>query len=854
MDYLSFLEKLYQEIIARYNLLSDLSTVKCDGSLIRLDSTKLGDQVIWVCVHSWEYKGNVYYQAIFGNWRQGDKNVISSYAKGQTFSRDFFQKQKDVQKEAQDKLDQVKKQKQELCRTKWTPYFHLLPTNEPTHEYLLAKGINSNFHARVNEKNILHVPAWNSNGVFVGVQRIFKDPESGKFEKIFSTGIEILGSFCPFGDVRNAEFVYIAEGFATAASVYMAFNGNPKVAVVCAWNTSNLLEGANAVRRINPSSYLIFAADRDINKDPKLHNIGEKKAKMAANKLSNALVKTVQFSVQNDSWSDFNDLHQYEGLDKVAKQLSADISDFVEIIPLGYNQNNYYYFSTSRKQILEFSKSDHNKQSFLLQAPQKYWGDRFGYIMRQDGTLTNSPDFTKVVEGLGTQITKAGPFNFAKVRGVGAWEHDGDIMVNMGDKLYYQNQFYPLFNHGIESEYFYEASSMEKLDFDRPLSNSDCLKFVEAFQLLRYKNPSDAIIVLGWLFSAQIFAALPWRPHIWFTGERGSGKSTILNYIHDCVKFSMITQDSTVSGIRQKIVNNAQVIITDEAEPNTEKDRERLQELLTLARQCSTRSSYEVLRGTATGKSLSYNTNANFCMGSIQIAKMGGADTSRFFVIEMDTIEGQSHEQFIRLENAMNELKFLSDGLFVRAVKVYTNLIKNIEFAKSVIKNKKIESRQADQIAPIIAGYYAFFDTGIMPESFITETLRNLNFEQSNYVKANEESDSEQCLNHILGIQIPGRSITIGQCLEQFFYASNQTMKDEQEMLLGLFAIKFDPIKGELFIPSSSGILKNQMEKISSYSDYANILRRHKKFAYNGNVRVSGSVKKGIYLNYSPAP
>lgn len=850
MDFYSFLQKLYSEITNKYALLAQLDNLKIGGQVNRLDSTKHGDGAVWVCIHEWDYKGNIYYVAIFGNWRLGDKNQLTSYSKAQTFTTEFYKQEKEAQLNAQAKLDEEKREKHKSCREKWEPYFANLSPDTHTHNYLVDKRITSNFHARIDLNNVLYVPAWNADGAFIGAQRIFLDPESNKYEKRFTFGIELLGSFCPFGDVRNAEYIYICEGFATAASVYMAMKHNPKVAVVAVWNTSNLLEGAKAIRRINGGSYLIFAADRDIKDDPRWHQIGERKAKAAANKLSNAVVRVVDFSVDNKEWSDFNDLHMFEGLDKVCKQLTVDISDFIEIIPLGFNANNYYYFSTARKQILEFGKSDHNAQNLMLNAPRKYWGDRFGYTIKADMTPTNSPDWHRVVEELGKRIIKAGPFNFSKVRGLGAWLENDDIIVNLGDKLFYKNQFFPLFNHGIETDHFYEAGSLLKMDFERPLSDYDCSKFVEAFRYLKYKNKSDYILLLGWLFSSQVFAALPWRPHLWITGEKGSGKSTVLNYVHSCLKFSVLIQDSTVSGIRQRIGNNAVSIINDESEPNNDKDRERLAELLTLARQCSTRSSYEVLRGSAGGKALSYNTNANFFMGSIQIARMNGADTSRFFVVEMESVEGQTHEEFVRLDNAMNDIIPLVDGLFVRAVRMFPALLKNIEKCKTVIKNKKIESRQADQLAPIIAGYHAFFSAGEISEDFITETIQALNFEQSDYVKANEDNDSDKCLGHIFELQAFGAMMTVGQIFESYL-AAQPAKRDDYDRLLGLYGIKMDIQNQEFFIPVNSGPLKNALEKNSTYSDYVNILKRHKRFKRTESKKINGLTARGIILHYS---
>lgn len=848
---LSFLKKLNDEIGKNFSLLKHIDSIKWDGSVNRFDSTKNGDQAIWVCVHSWEFKGNTYYKAIYGNWRAGTQFTVTSYDGKQSQSKDFREHEKKKFKETQERLDKEKEDKHRACREKWAPIYFSLPQNSNVHQYLKNKKINSNFHARVDDKDVLYVPAWNSEGVFVGAQRIFLDPVENKFEKKFTFGIEITGSFCPFGDIRNAEFIYIAEGFATAASIYMAFKDNPKVAVACVWNTNNIMAGTNAVRRINPNSYLVFAADRDINADPRWHNIGERKAIQAANKISNSIVKTVKFDSGNDQWSDYNDLHQFEGIDKVAKQLSVESSDFIEIIPLGYNEDRYYYFSTARKQILEFTKGDHNPSHFMLHAPSKYWGDRFGYLYKADGEKTKNPDWKIVIEKLGMMISKAGVFNFSNVRGLGAWEVENDAVVNLGDKLYHKNDFYPLHNNGIDSKHFYQSREPVVLDFTRPLGNSDSIKIVEAFSMLNYKNKSDAIIILGWIFSAQIFAALPWRPHIWITGERGCGKSTILGYINQMLDLSMILQSSTAAGIRQSIGDSARPVVYDESEPNTDKERERINEILAMVRECSTGGKgYKSARGSASGKAILYNTNSCFCFGSIQLSQMGGADTSRFFVVEMESNKDQRPEDFVRVENAMAEIAPLSSGLMVRAVNMYKKHVANIETAKSYIKGRKIESRQADQLAPIIAGYWAFFSTELMDEKFVEDTIREMQFEQSEYVRANKENDSERCLFDILEIQIPGRSISVGQILEKYPYITNINSKDEYDQMLGLVGVRYFEKEKDLFIASGSSSLRNQMQKMSKFSDYKSVLKRHEKFKEFKACRVAGRVINGAVISF----
>lgn len=853
MNY-DFLNKLNKEIESHFPLLTPISTITTDGAVNRFDSSKQGDKAIWVFVNEFDYKGNYFNKATFGSWRDGNQYTISDYDDSFSKNKEFRQVEKEKVKENQEKIERVKQEKYKECREKWSPIFYSLDQNKPTHEYLLKKQLTENYHARVDFNGVLMVPCWNSQGNITGLQRIYLNPETNQFTKRYTYGIEKMGSFCPFGDIRKAKFIYICEGFATGASIYEAFKDDPEIAVASVFDTSNLLKGAMAIREINPNSFLVFAADHDVSSNPREHNIGEKKSRYASMRLSNSIVRKVKFDTgSNTSWSDYNDLHQFEGLEQVIEQLQVDETNFIEIIPLGYADDKCYYFSTSRKQILEFSKSDHNANHFMLHAPQKYWGDRFGYLYKPDGERTNNPDWKKVIENLGSMISKCGVFDHKRVRGIGVWREENDVVINLGDRLYFNGEFFPLHNNGLKSEYFYQSGPAVKLNLDRPLGNSDAIKFVEAFQMLNYKNKSDYIIILGWIYAAQTFAALRWRPHIWITGERGSGKSTILEYIDRCIMLSIMIQDSTAPGIRQRILNNAIPIISDESEPNTEKDRLKMDEVITLARQCSTMGAYEVLRGSASGKAISYNTNTTFCMGSIQLSSMGGADVSRFFVLEMNDNRDSDPEEFIKLENSMAELTELSNGLLVRAVTNFKQFQKNIEICKMTIKKNKFEARQADQLAPIVAGYYAYFDTGEIPESFIMSTIKEMNFGESDYVEDNKENDSDKCLSDIYSIQIPGKTMNIGQVFEKYHNESISFNIHEYDQMLGLFGIKFfrGSENSEIFLPLNSVKIKGELQRSGSFSDYKKVLMRHGNFRKKKSAWVAGRTVKGFSLDYS---
>lgn len=842
----TFLQRISREINRRYSSIADISNHVADGTIKRYDLEKPGDTCLWLAVHPWNYKGNTYYSAIWGNWKDGNEYKLNSFSDSQKeFPKDARKAMEDTAKKNAPIIEAAKLEKNKACREKWSPIYYRDSVPGP-HEYLTAKGFDKPFLTRVDAYGTLLVPIWSPDGIFEGVQRIFRDPVSGDMEKRYSGGIKIIGSFCPFGDIRNAEYIYIAEGFATAATIHVAMN----MPTVAAMSANNLLPVAKSIRLINPNCKIIFAADKDRKKGAGFM-VGEKYAATACHVLANAIFRVPKFSVDNEKWTDFNDLHLFEGIERVQAQLTVSMSDFIEVIPLGFNDAKNYYFVSHKKQIIELGKSDHNAPALLLNAPAKYWGNKYGYQYKANGEASTNPDWKQVIEKLGLEIAEKGVFDHSNIRGRGVWKEKGGLVVNVGDKIFHKGESYPIFKNDLKSKFFYESGKTIKVDLTKRLTDDDRTTIMKAFTMLNYKSKKDSMILLGFLYSAQFFAALDWRPHVWVTGPRGCGKSHILHYIDSALLFSMAVQDSTASGIRQALQSDAFTIIYDESEPNTEKDRLKMSEILSLARQCSTGKDYQTLRGSAGGKSVSYNTNANFFMGSIQSSAMNAADLSRFFVIEMNEIAERDEAtvaNFKEIERLMLIVGSLKETLFSHAVSNFDFFEKNVQIAKAAVKSRGFESRFADQLSPILAGYYGLIDDGLFTESYVLEMLDYMNFQNSEYIKENSVGDSEKCFDSILDVQIVGRGVTVGQAVERAKFGENALQKLDGNNMLALIGLHYDDAENSLAISTFSHSLKKELEK-NQFSDYVRILKRHPRVLHDGepvHKRINGKPTRSI--------
>lgn len=129
----------------------------------------------------------------------------------------------------------------------------LIPIKSPT-PYMDRKKIPVTEGVLVDPetKSIMHIPCSDISGKVWGYQKIYA---SG--DKLFLENQKKEETFFQFG--RLLTKLYICEGFATAASVYLATNE----ATICAWDAPNLKKVAKIFREKYKFVEIIIAGDND---------------------------------------------------------------------------------------------------------------------------------------------------------------------------------------------------------------------------------------------------------------------------------------------------------------------------------------------------------------------------------------------------------------------------------------------------------------------------------------------------------------------------------------------------------------------------------------------------------------
>ncbi|MGE4556087.1 MAG: DUF3987 domain-containing protein [Desulfovibrionaceae bacterium] len=189
--------------------------------------------------------------------------------------------------------------------------------------YLKKKSILSYGEIRGGKSDSLILPVKDVSGKLLGLQFIFKD---GK--KRFLRGSKTSGGFfvIPAHKKANGD-LYIAEGYATGATIHAATNAT----VLVAFNAGNLISVARLAREKYPERMIIICADddREVEGNPGISKATEAakaiKAKLAVPSFNDPTGRT-----------DINDLHLAEGIEAVRACLTkatAPKRDVKEVEP-----------------------------------------------------------------------------------------------------------------------------------------------------------------------------------------------------------------------------------------------------------------------------------------------------------------------------------------------------------------------------------------------------------------------------------------------------------------------------------------------------------------------------------------
>ena len=287
--------------------------IQFDGELHRFSSSgKRGDKNGFYLLH-----GDGVPAGYFGCWKNGTNSKWRADI-GRDLTddekREYSQRVAEMQRQREAE-EQIKHQ---AAATKAQKLWEAAKPADESHPYIQKKRIKPH-NARVAANGDLLIPMADTDGAIWNLEQI-KIKADGSNLKRGLPGGRRTGLFHQFGEINRDSVICIAEGYATACSIFEA----TKHPIVATFNCGNMPAVAQAIRQKYPDHQIIIAADDDYMTDG---NPGVTKSKEAAAAVG-ALVALPAFgSDRAGKATDFNDMAVFYGHDSI-REIFSNLTDF----------------------------------------------------------------------------------------------------------------------------------------------------------------------------------------------------------------------------------------------------------------------------------------------------------------------------------------------------------------------------------------------------------------------------------------------------------------------------------------------------------------------------------------------
>jgi putative DNA primase/helicase len=300
---------------------------------------------------------------------------------------------------------------------------------------------------------------------------------------------------------------------------------------------------------------------------------------------------------------------------------------------LGTADDGMTYFLDRSERLQALRLGSLTKCQLQLLAPLGWWINHF---RGSRGKLDVDEAVDYVIEAANGK-----DFDLSSLRGRGAWRERPSEENPIGAFCYHDG----VHTYGSPNDdRVYQKKSRVDMGLEvAPASPETRSAMFQAASQMSFETQADCARLLAWAALAPFCGALPWRPAGFVTGGSGTGKSTILLMIvYKLAKpLRASGEGSSEAGIRQATGNDCPPVVVDEAESGTEHTHRNMVPIWGLMRQSTSDDAPAILKGTTTGKGISFATRCMYLFSAITPGLEKQADLNRFFFVDLKRPENE---------------------------------------------------------------------------------------------------------------------------------------------------------------------------------------------------------------------
>jgi len=497
---------------------------------------------------------------------------------------------------------------------------------------------------------------------------------------------------------------------------------------------------------------------------------------------------------------------------------------------LGYDDERYLFLCQAKRSTHAITRGSFNASKLQELAPLSWWS--LAGMVGDQGAIKVAIAQDYII---GKQ-DKVGRYNPDALRGAGVWHDNNEVIINDGRQIITRNGEKTGYAE-YKTPWVYLSSSRMFGDMTGKSSTIDQgYDLQELMGIQGWTRPSAALAALGWALIAPFGGLLKWRPHIWITGRKGTGKSWVIENIIDELLGSFAykgTGKSTEASIRRSLKTDACPVRLDEMEPKDQKPREKIASILDLERNASSDASGFMTICGLDGTTLEYRIRSCFCNASVRTPEMDAAVESRIIKCEMRALPPELMADKKRRTLEIINRSMRDPGIYMRRIfRALDRVLVDIELLRNGLLEGIGSQRDADQWAPLFAASWALVsdesiscdDGRVMIASFIKDVTA---------LKDEIVEDEDRVIEHILNAQLDTDSREKRTVAELLVRADDYTQpsdkRNEAAELLARHGMRITKNKGiEVLAFSVHSDAITRILKDTTYtSGYDAQLRRH---------------------------
>jgi hypothetical protein len=312
---------------------------------------------------------------------------------------------------------------------------------------------------------------------------------------------------------------------------------------------------------------------------------------------------------------------------------------FCPVRPLGRDGDEFFFLNASGGvSVLSPSASGKAHIDALFAGQWMYLCWAWGRVTygKKGAQHQENYEAEKARRALFDAATLKGPWNMVdNVRGRGAWKgDDGRLILHVGDQLLLDGLTPLALGEHDGKLYPGRPRTPRPAEAAQPAGPESCgRQALDLFGTWNWSRPKlDPRLMLGWTLAAMVGGALDWRPTLFITGDKGTGKSTLQGTVQAILGDATVhAVETTAAGIYQVLKQDTLPVTLDELEADA--NVTKVKAVIELARVAS--SGGRMLRGGQDHSGRQFDLRCPFMFSAINPPPLQPQDRSRMAILNM---------------------------------------------------------------------------------------------------------------------------------------------------------------------------------------------------------------------------